>query len=107
MDISYQDKTALVLAGRWEEEVARRLTLPEYRDRAAELELESDATTIGITIRDRGAGFDWTGYLEFCAQRAMDPNGRGVALARQVAFPSLEYLGNGNTVHCTIPLNRA
>lgn len=107
LGISYQDKTALVLAGRWEEEVGRRLTLPEYRDRAAELELESDATSIGITISDRGPGFDSSAYLEFCAQRAMDPNGRGIALARQVAFPSLEYLGNGNTVHCTIPLNRA
>ena len=103
LGIAYEEKTALVLAGRWESEVEKRLALPEYRSRFAELEFRGDARSVEITIRDQGPGFDWGAYLDFDPARAMDPNGRGIALARQVAFPLLEYVGAGNEVHCTIP----
>jgi hypothetical protein len=47
-------------------------------------------------------GFDWPRYLEMDAERAFAPNGRGIALARQLAFGDLEYQGNGNTVRATV-----
>jgi hypothetical protein len=51
-----------------------------------------------------GQGFDWGRYLEFDPERAFDPNGRGIALARSLAFASVTYIDNGNVVEATIAL---
>ena len=53
-------------------------------------------------MEDCGDGFDWRRYLEFSPERAFDPNGRGIAMARQTSFASLEYLGRGNVAVATI-----
>ena len=55
-----------------------------------------------FTVVDEGAGFDWQRYVEFDPDRAGDPNGRGIAMARMLSFASLEYRGNGNTAVATI-----
>ena len=60
--------------------------------------MEQGANELIFTIRDGGPGFDWRAYLEFSPERAFDPNERGIALARQMSFSSLEYQGNGNIV---------
>ena len=49
-------------------------------------------------VRDEGAGFDWQRYLDFAPDRAFDPNGRGIAMARRMSFAQLEYRGCGNEV---------
>jgi hypothetical protein len=43
-------------------------------------------------------GFDWQKYLEISPERAYDPNGRGIAMARMISFDSVEYRGLGNEV---------
>lgn len=98
LGISYAEKTQLILDGQWADEVERRLALPEYRDRTAIAILSKDAENIILTIRDQGAGFDWQKYLEFDPERAFDPNGRGITMARMMSFDTVEYQGNGNTV---------
>jgi CheY-like chemotaxis protein len=96
--IGYDDKSALIKAGTWQDEVKRRLALPEYRDRWVEVGFARAADELRFTIRDQGAGFDWSDYLEFSAERAFDPHGRGIAMARKLCFDRCEYQGNGNTV---------
>ncbi len=56
-----------------------------------------------FTISDQGAGFDWLSYLEFAPERAFDPNGRGIAMARLTSFSSLDYRDSGNIVVATVP----
>jgi hypothetical protein len=53
-------------------------------------------------VIDQGAGFDWQRYLDFDPERATDPNGRGIAMARLMSFESLSYSGCGNCVVATV-----
>ncbi len=107
LGLSYQEKTELLMEGCWQEEVERRLGLPEYRERFVEVLFERIPQAIRFTIRDQGEGFDWQKYLDFDPARIFDPHGRGIAMARMMSFSSLEYQGNGNTVLATIDLTAA
>jgi DNA-binding response OmpR family regulator len=107
LGLSYQDKTELLMEGRWQEEVERRLGLPAYRERFVEVLFERIPQAIRFTIRDQGEGFDWRKYLDFDPARIFDPHGRGIAMARMMSFSALEYQGNGNTVLATIDLTAA
>jgi len=102
LGISYAEKTALCAAGRWEEEIRRRVALPENADKAVEVRFEHHSGESHIWIRDAGAGFNWPAYVSIDASRTEDPHGRGIALARTVSFDWLEYLGNGSEVHAVI-----
>ncbi len=102
LGISYAEKTRLLVDGNWQEEIERRLALPEYAERRVEVVFAREDGVIRFTIRDQGAGFDWQKYLDFDPERAFDPHGRGIAMARRMSFDSLEYLGNGNTVIATL-----
>lgn len=102
LGISYADKKRLRLADAWEAEVQRRLALPEYCERCVRVRVERHFDRLEFTVVDEGAGFDWQRYVEFDPDRAGDPNGRGIAMARMLSFASLEYRGNGNTAVATI-----
>lgn len=106
LGISYAEKGKLLAADTWREEIERRLAAPEFRERRAELEFSREDAQLRITIRDEGAGFDWGKYLELDPVRAFDANGRGIALARQLAFASMEYQAPGNQVTATLPLRK-
>lgn len=105
LGISYADKTQLRQEGSWDHEVRRRLLLPENRHKRAEVAVVRDADELSFTIRDHGPGFDWQKYLEFDPERAFDPNGRGIAMAKQLSFSRLEYQGTGNVVVASVNLN--
>lgn len=104
LGISYAEKKRLRQADAWESEVARRLGLPEYRERVARIQVERAPGEWVFLIEDAGAGFDWRRYLQFDPERAFDPNGRGIAMAGLVAFSQIEYLGCGNQVRARVPL---
>jgi CheY-like chemotaxis protein/anti-sigma regulatory factor (Ser/Thr protein kinase) len=106
LGITYAEKGELLASDSWQEEIERRLAAPELGGRRAELEFTHDGTHLRFTIRDEGAGFDWTNYLEMDPARAFDAHGRGIAMASQLAFASLEYQGIGNVVTATLPLGR-
>jgi anti-sigma regulatory factor (Ser/Thr protein kinase) len=102
LGITYDEKTRLRTQASWEEEVHRRLTLPEYAARNAEVWFERADGEIRFTIRDRGDGFDWKQYLDVAPERAFDTHGRGILMARHFTFHSLEYRGCGNEVVATV-----
>jgi CheY-like chemotaxis protein len=104
LGISYDDKTRLCLDGAWPEEVERRLTLPENRDKHIEVGFARESDRIAFTIRDQGPGFDWERYLEIDPRRILHCHGRGIALAKANAFSDLRYQAPGNVVVATIAL---
>lgn len=103
--ISYDEKKQLRIDGQWEAEVARRLALPEYSQRTVHVHMRRLHDEVEFTIEDEGAGFDWGAYAEFDPQRAFDPNGRGIALARQLSFTRVDYRGCGNVVVAAIAVD--
>lgn len=102
LGISYDEKRQLRIDDRWDEEVARRQTDPALGARRVHVRYERAGEELRFTIRDEGAGFDWTGYLEFDPGRALDPNGRGIAMSRLMSFSALEYRGKGNEVVASV-----
>lgn len=107
LGISYQEKALLRWEDDWEGEIQRRLALPEYRERYATVSMRRTPEAIIFTITDQGAGFDWHRYLDFDAERACDPNGRGIAMARLMSFSSLAYQDPGNVVVATVSREKA
>lgn len=104
LGICYAEKKRLRQSDTWNEEITRRLALPEYRHRVAKVRVTRNEHEIVFTVEDQGEGFDCRAYLEFDANRAYDPNGRGIAMARQVSFGRLDYLGCGNRVEAAVSL---
>lgn len=98
LGITYAEKTQLRLSGQWEDEIARRLSCPPWENRCARLAFRREQDEIEFTITDQGAGFDWRPFLGFAPERAFDPNGRGIAMAKMLGFLSLDYQGHGNCV---------
>jgi CheY-like chemotaxis protein len=105
LGITYGEKTQLILDGRLFEEIDRRLALPENREKWAYLWFEACGRELRVRIKDQGEGFDWRPYLEISPERATHPHGRGIATSKQMSFTSVEYIGCGNEVLCTVALD--
>lgn len=104
LGIGYQEKSLLIEDASLSEEIARRLAMPAYAAKHAELVIERSPERVSFLIRDQGGGFDWQRYLEMSPERAFDTHGRGIALSRLLSFDSLEYRGWGNEVLACIRL---
>ncbi|WP_295441181.1 response regulator [uncultured Thiodictyon sp.] len=100
--IGYQRKGELLEQGGWLEEIERRLEDPTLGGRWAEVKLTREPHCLRFAVRDEGAGFDWVPYLELNGERAFDIHGRGIAMARRLAFDRLDYQGSGNLVLATV-----
>ncbi|TAN48872.1 MAG: response regulator [Methylococcaceae bacterium] len=107
LGISYADKSALMLEGAWQEDIQRRLQLPEYRERYVEVHFQRRPDALRFTIQDQGEGFNWKEYLDFSPDRAFDLHGRGIAITRKLCCDHLEYQGNGSTVIATFDYTTA
>lgn len=105
LGITFDEKTRLIMRGEWENEVNSRLRQPEYRDVYAKVGFESTRECITITISDSGKGFDWEEYLHFKPERMTAPHGRGIAIAKAVAFSEITYREGGREVVCRIDLS--
>ncbi|MBL8471107.1 MAG: ATP-binding protein [Rhodocyclaceae bacterium] len=104
LGISYREKTELLLAGAWSDEVDRRLKEPAYRDLFVSVEMRRERDRLQFAVTDQGKGFDPRPYLALDPQRAFDPNGRGIAMARTISFSELDYIGRGNRVLATVKI---
>ena len=99
-----EDKSHFLACGIWHEEVNRRLSEPRQQGRHAILEFNRLTDCLRFTIRDQGEGFDWSRFLEFDPSRAFDTHGRGIPMARKLAFSSLEFKDKGNVVVVTVTI---
>lgn len=102
LGLAYAEKSRLKQEDRWHEEITRRAALPENAGKEVRLRYDRQADAITLRICDQGSGFPWQNYLEIDPERAFDPNGRGIALARMLSFSSITYEGCGNIAVATI-----
>lgn len=107
LEIGYTDKGRLIREGQWQQEIERRLALPEYQDRSVEVDFHRDSESINFTIQDQGRGFEWRKYLDFEPERAFDLHGRGIAMARKLSFDQLEFSESGNRVTARVFIKQA
>jgi len=101
LEIGYEEKSRLLQNQGWQAEVERRLTLPDYAERRAVVDVEQTAEGLIFTIRDQGSGFDPTKFLEIDPTRVFDAHGRGIAMARLLSFDDLRYEDGGR---CAVAL---
>lgn len=101
LGITYDEKTDLISKNILQQEVARRLALPEYAKKYVELTIKRNNGGLIVEVEDQGAGFDFTKYLQMDESRVFDNHGRGIALCGE--YLDLKYLGRGNRVVVTIP----
>lgn len=104
LGISYSEKTKLHEQEAWLPEIERRLQLRENLEKFVTVVFDKTASHINIRIIDQGNGFNWRDFQTLDTKRVFDNHGRGIVMARSLAFESLIYHGNGNDVECIIPL---
>lgn len=102
LGIGYAEKSLMRRNDTWLGEVDSRLADPVLGARRASVVFSRGSDTLSFTITDQGDGFAWQQYLDFEPERAFDPNGRGIALARHTSGFSLDYRGRGNVVVASI-----
>ncbi|MEN9480597.1 MAG: hypothetical protein RLZZ298_1992 [Pseudomonadota bacterium] len=102
LGLSYEEKTQLKLNDGWRDEIDRRSALPENSKKQVHLSFQRQDSIVTIRITDQGKGFPWQDFLDFNPDRACDPNGRGIALARMMSFCSIHYEGCGNVAVATL-----
>jgi len=102
LEIGYDEKSRLLLEENWQDEIERRLALPNYLNRRAVVEVERRADGLVFTIRDQGSGFDPEEYLEIDPKRVFDAHGRGIAMARLLSFDDLRYEDGGRCAVATV-----
>ena len=102
LGITYEEKTQLVDENVWEAEVARRLALPENIGKSVQVRMKKHENNIEIVVEDQGPGFDFERWVKFDESRVFDNHGRGIAIA--MASLNIQFLGPGNKVLVTIPL---
>lgn len=100
--ITYDEKSELVAAGKWREEIVRRLELPEYKERKVEVNFQRNDNELSVCIEDMGEGFNWKKYLDIDPSRATDNHGRGIAQARAISFDEVIFNSKGNKVTAII-----
>jgi anti-sigma regulatory factor (Ser/Thr protein kinase) len=104
LGIGYEKKTELLLSNTWQEEVESRLMLQENKKKYGTLTFEYLEKSINICIKDQGKGFDSRPFMELSPERCVETHGRGIALAKMISFDTLEYIGCGNEVKCSVTL---
>jgi len=108
LEITYEEKGLLLKQGIWKKEVERRLNLEKYQERDATLEYQRNEKLIEVLITDEGDGFDPDKFLQnqtpdIKGSVGSQFHGRGIAVASQLDFKKIEYLGKGNQVRVAIP----
>ena len=107
LELDCETKARLMKERGWRQELDRRLGMQPWASRFVLARFRRLEDRIELEIEDQGAGFDWIPYLDLRMDRALEPNGRGIAMARHLSFDELQYLGRGNVVRAVIRLPQA
>lgn len=106
LEISGEEKAALVRAGKFHGAVAERSLDPRFAEREVTVWLRRSTDHVEIVCEDQGPGFDWKAQESAAPPDPDAPCGRGIALSRALAFDSLEFLGRGNVAVARARLER-
>lgn len=104
LGIGYDEKSKLNEMNNWENEVKRRLSLPQNKNKKVSIEFCRNKNEITFLIIDQGVGFDWSRYMQVSPERITDNHGRGIAMANMISFDQIKYLEAGNKVCVKVSL---
>ena len=107
LEIGYARKAELLAEGKFDDEIKKRLELPENKNKRVKIHFERKPVEISITIKDEGKGFNFKQYMSFDPVRITDPNGRGIAMASIVKGSKIDYKAAGNEVVYSASVNQA
>jgi hypothetical protein len=99
LGIGCEEKTELIMMGKWRDEMTRRLSLPEYAARTVRVRLEQQGEVRRLHIADEGEGFDWQEY-DAAIVPSRKPNGRGLWIVFHSGFSRVAFNAKGNAVVC-------
>ncbi|MBF0448022.1 MAG: ATP-binding protein [Magnetococcales bacterium] len=102
LGITYEEKTLLNEKDVWDEEVERRLALPENITKCVTVQATRTESEVQFLIQDQGQGFDWKHYMGMNPFETHKSHGFGIAMAKGGSFDRLEYHGCGNQVTAVV-----
>jgi anti-sigma regulatory factor (Ser/Thr protein kinase) len=102
LEIGGLEKGVLIAEDRLVEEIETRLITPPYCNRRAEVDVGRDKNAIIFTVRDEGPGFNWRIFMDREAGSLQQQFGRGILIARKLAFDTLTYSSTGNSVTASV-----
>lgn len=101
LGIDNEEKRKHVSESNMDDLVQAKLRLPENQNKFVTVSYIISPKRAIFDIKDEGQGFDWLKFWDIDHSRMFDKCGRGIALARMMAFDHVAYLGNGNNVICS------
>lgn len=94
-------KARLILEDAYLDEITRRQAREPFSTRVVRVMFRKQARSIRLRITDEGPGFDFA-RLKHACQPSEFPCGRGLVLARSIAFDNVRFRGRGNVVDARI-----
>jgi hypothetical protein len=104
LEILGTEKTDLLNAGTYFDEIIDRLGSPRYADRYALLHVHCQGGLLRFRIVDSGDGFDWRAVVGREITASDSRHQRGIVLAEAAGFSAFRYVGKGNEVIVEIAL---
>ncbi|MBF0380292.1 MAG: response regulator [Magnetococcales bacterium] len=104
LGITYAEKKEWLKSGTWDDNFQKRLRMDGNAEKKVCVDFKLTSKEVQFNIRDEGNGFKWKDYMDFDSKRALDPNGRGIAMARAISFDKIDYSDSGNEVIATIDI---
>lgn len=98
LEIGYDLKTQLLADGALGEEILARQNDGRYAYRYVDITLWTDGLWSEMHIADCGKGFDWNYYAKQADVQIA--HGRGLLIAHNSGFTSLQFHGTGNSITC-------
>ena len=98
LQIGGEIRTELQRQNSLEDEIARRLDLPEYADRYVTVEFDATGADLMVTVVDQGKGFDWQAYVNGAIEQGNKMLGRGIISAQAMSSHRLSYENDGRQV---------
>lgn len=98
LGISYEMKRKKIRARQWKPFLDERIAATEATERQVRLQYAKTTRGYEVSIEDPGEGFDAAYYLRRAEQLSLDPNGRGIWIAKTLCFDELQYNPVGNIV---------
>ena len=98
LGISYEDKTYHQENNTWKMEIESRLKMSQYREKVVSVTAARIGQIIEFTVTDEGLGFDFSQFIFKVPEDLNSSHGRGITMARMIAFDHLEYIHPGNCV---------
>ncbi|MBI2790511.1 MAG: ATP-binding protein [Gammaproteobacteria bacterium] len=105
LGISCELKSYLKKRNQWEQEIHNRLGKEENRSKFVNVKFELNPNSLSITVKDQGCGFDWKNFCKPNKINSHKQHGRGILMAKEYCFDSMEFSQKGHEVRCMIAIN--